>query len=49
MVSGFAVKNLYAESGRKAITSAIRELLRQNLKPRGIRVVDVHLHDVKLP
>ena len=49
VVSGFAVKNLYAESGRKAITSAIRELLRQNLKPRGIRVVDVHLHDVKLP
>ena len=49
VVSGYPVKNIYGEAGRKEIAAKIREFLRQNLEPRGITVVDVLLRDVKLP
>jgi prohibitin 1 len=49
VVSGYQVKNIYAEAGRKEIASKIRQFLRDNLQPRGIEVVDVLLRDVKLP
>ncbi len=49
VVSGFPVKTIYAEVGRKAIAEKIREFLREILEPRGIRVVDVLLRDVRLP
>jgi regulator of protease activity HflC (stomatin/prohibitin superfamily) len=49
VVSGYPVKNIYTESGRKEIANKIREFLRANLSPKGIEVVDVLLRDVKLP
>jgi regulator of protease activity HflC (stomatin/prohibitin superfamily) len=49
VVSGYQVKNIYAEAGRKEIAANIRKFLRDNLQPRGIEVVDVLLRDVKLP
>lgn len=49
VVSGYQVKNIYSESGRKQIATKIRGFLRENLEPRGIRVEDVLLRDVKLP
>jgi regulator of protease activity HflC (stomatin/prohibitin superfamily) len=49
VVSGYPVRNIYGEEGRKEIASKIRDFLRENLTPRGIRIVDVLLRDVKLP
>ncbi len=49
VVSGYPVKQIYTESGRKEIAEKIRVFLEGNLGPRGIRVVDVLLRDVKLP
>ncbi len=49
VVSGYEVKNIYAEQGRKEIANRMKEYLIENLKPRGIRVVDVLLRDVQLP
>jgi len=49
VVSGYQVKNIYAEAGRKEIAGKIRDFLRANLEPRGVDVVDVLLRDVKLP
>lgn len=49
VVSGYQVKNIYSESGRKQIATKIRGFLRENLEPRGIAVEDVLLRDVKLP
>lgn len=49
VVSGYQVKNIYSESGRKQIAAKIKEFLTANLEPRGIRVEDVLLRDVKLP
>lgn len=49
VVSGYPVKNIYGEQGRKEIAGKIREFLRENLEPRGITVVDALLRDVKLP
>jgi len=49
VVSGYPVKNIYGEKGRKEIARKIREFLEANLEPRGITVVDVLLRDVKLP
>jgi regulator of protease activity HflC (stomatin/prohibitin superfamily) len=49
VVSGYQVKNIYAEAGRKEIATKMRDFLRANLQPRGIEVVDVLLRDVKLP
>jgi regulator of protease activity HflC (stomatin/prohibitin superfamily) len=49
VVSGYQVRNIYSEEGRKQIASQLTEFLRTNLDPRGIRVVDVLLRDIKLP
>jgi regulator of protease activity HflC (stomatin/prohibitin superfamily) len=49
VVSGYPVKKIYAEVGRKEIAGKIRAFLEGTLEPRGIRVVDVLLRDVKLP
>ncbi len=49
VVSGYPVKKIYAEVGRKEIAQKIRTFLEGNLGPRGIRIVDVLLRDVKLP
>ena len=49
VVSGYEVKNIYAEAGRKEIAAKIHGYLTQNLEPRGIVVEDVLLRDVKLP
>jgi regulator of protease activity HflC (stomatin/prohibitin superfamily) len=49
VVSGYPVKNIYSESGRKEIAGKIKSFLMDNLEARGIRVEDVLLRDVKLP
>jgi len=49
VVSGYPVKNIYAEAGRKEIATKVRGFLRENLEPLGIEVVDVLLRDVTLP
>ncbi len=49
VVSGYPVKHIYAEVGRKEIAEKIRVFLVENLGPRGIRIVDVLLRDVQLP
>lgn len=49
VVSGYPVKNIYSEAGRKEIARKVAESLRENLEPRGIQVVDVLLRDVQLP
>jgi len=49
VVSGYEVKNIYAEEGRREIAGKLREFLVTNLEGRGIQVVDVLLRDVKLP
>jgi regulator of protease activity HflC (stomatin/prohibitin superfamily) len=49
VVSGYEVKNIYTESGRKEIALKIRNFMQKNLEPRGIMVVDVLLRDVALP
>jgi prohibitin 1 len=49
VVSGYPVKQVYAEAGRKEIAAKIKSLLEKNLEPRGILVVDVLLRDIKLP
>ncbi|MEM7411781.1 MAG: prohibitin family protein [Myxococcota bacterium] len=49
VVSGYEVKNIYAEEGRREIAGKLGEFLRVNLESRGIKVVDVLLRDVKLP
>ena len=48
-VSGYSVKRIYAEAGRKEIAEKVRAYLEEKLGPQGIRVVDVLLRDVKLP
>jgi regulator of protease activity HflC (stomatin/prohibitin superfamily) len=49
VVSGYPVKNIYGEQGRKEIAAKIRGFLQENLGPRGVVIVDVLLRDVKLP
>ena len=49
VVSGYPVKQIYTESGRKEIAGKIRSFLEENLEPNGIQVVDVLLRDIKLP
>ena len=49
VVSGYPVKNIYTETGRKEIAGKIRGFLEENLEPNGIEVVDVLLRDIKLP
>jgi regulator of protease activity HflC (stomatin/prohibitin superfamily) len=49
VVAGYAVKNIYSETGRKEIAARIQAFLDEKLGERGIQVVDVLLRDVKLP
>jgi regulator of protease activity HflC (stomatin/prohibitin superfamily) len=49
VVSGYPVRQIYSDEGRRNISGSIREFLRGNLGPRGVEVVDVLLRDVKLP
>lgn len=49
VVSGYQVKNIYAEAGRKEIAGKIREFLTGTLGPAGIEIRDVLLRDVQLP
>ncbi len=49
VVSGYPVKKVYTEAGRKEIAARVKGLLEVNLGERGIFVVDVLLRDVKLP
>jgi len=49
VVSGYPVKNIYSELGRKEIASKIKAFLKENLETRGIFIEDVLLRDVKLP
>lgn len=49
VVSGYQVKNIYSESGRKEIAARVKAYLVENLEARGVKIVDVLLRDVKLP
>ena len=48
-VSGYEVKALFSDQGRKEIGENILKFLKQKLEPRGITVQDVLLRDVRLP
>jgi len=49
VASGYAVKALYSEAGRKEIGTKMLDFLKSKLDDRGIMVQDVLLRDVKLP
>ena len=49
VVSGYAVKALFSDEGRKEIGENILAFLKGKLEPRGIMVQDVLLRDVRLP
>ncbi|MBN4077307.1 prohibitin family protein [Sulfobacillus acidophilus] len=49
VVSGYEVKNIYSEKGRKEIANKVLNYLRENLGHRGIQVEDVLLRDIQLP
>jgi len=49
VASGYAVKALYSEAGRKEIGKNMLEFLKNKLDEKGIVVQDVLLRDVKLP
>lgn len=49
VVSGYAVKALYSDQGRKEIGDNILKFLKTKLEPRGIAIQDVLLRDVRLP
>ena len=49
IVSGYAVKALFSDEGRKAIGDNILAFLRTKLEPRGLAIQDVLLRDVRLP
>ena len=49
VVSGYPVKNIYTETGRKEIAAKIMGFLEENLEPNGIQVIDLLLRDIKLP
>ena len=49
VVSGYAVKALFSDAGRKEIGENILTFLKAKLEPRGILVQDVLLRDVRLP
>lgn len=49
VVSGYQVKNIYSETGRKEIAARVKESLSQSLGPRGVEVTEVLLRDVQLP
>lgn len=49
VVSGYPVKALYSDAGRKDIGAKIFEFLNDKVTERGIRIQDVLLRDVRLP
>jgi len=49
VVSGYQVKNIYSEQGRKQIAAKVKTSLTESLGPNGIEVVDILLRDVQLP
>ncbi len=49
VVSGYAVKALFSDAGRKEIGENILAFLKNKMEPRGIMVQDVLLRDVRLP
>ena len=49
IVSGYQVKALYSDAGRKEIGKKIYDFLNEKLVERGIRVQDILLRDVRLP
>jgi regulator of protease activity HflC (stomatin/prohibitin superfamily) len=49
VVSGYEVKNIYAEKGRKEIAAKIKAFLVEKLGPQGIEIRDLLLRDVQLP
>lgn len=49
VASGYAVKALYSEAGRKEIGKNMHDFLKSKLEEKGIIVQDVLLRDVKLP
>jgi regulator of protease activity HflC (stomatin/prohibitin superfamily) len=49
VVSGYQVKALFSDEGRKEIGESILAFLKGKLDPRGIIVQDVLLRDVRLP
>jgi len=49
VASGYAVKALYSDAGRKEIGQKMLDFLRSKLDEKGIIVQDVLLRDVKLP
>ena len=49
VVSGYAVKALFSDAGRKEIGENILNFLKGKLEQRGILVQDVLLRDVRLP
>ncbi len=49
VVSGYPVKNIYTEQGRKEIAAKIKVFMVEKLEPQGIQIRDVLLRDVKLP
>ena len=49
VVSGYPVKALYSEEGRKDIGVRILKFLQEKLAERGILIQDVLLRDVRLP
>jgi regulator of protease activity HflC (stomatin/prohibitin superfamily) len=49
VVSGYPVKALFSDAGRKEIGENILKFLQAKLEPRGLMVQDVLLRDVRLP
>mgnify|MGYP001768770696 CR=1 FL=1 len=49
VASGYAVKALYSEAGRKEIGRMMLDFLKSKLDEKGVIVQDVLLRDVKLP
>lgn len=49
VVSGYMVKDIYSEKGRKNIAESGLKALRAALNPQGIMVIDLLLRDVQLP
>ena len=49
VASGYEVKALFQDKGRKEISQKMLEFLQNKLEPRGIVVQDVLLRDVQLP
>lgn len=49
VASGYAVKALYSEAGRKEIGKNMLDFLKSKLDEKGVIVQDVLLRDVKLP